>query len=160
MTPAPVAAAVQVVARAPVHATEVPERVEQAVTRFWPGADVRRLDAGPGGGVGEVVALAEDLDALRGRVWELRIIDAFRGALRAEGHELRFRISKQAALAGKVAVPPTPHILGDVQVSVTLSPDDPWPDAEHLRWWLCPETAEGEVVGRTEPPGSVPGQAD
>lgn len=157
MTATPVAVAVQVVARAPVHATEVPERVEQALTRFWPDAALERTDATPEG-PGEVVATASGLDALRDRVWELRIIDAFRGALRADGRELRFRISKQAALAGRVAVPPTPHVLGDVEVVATLAPDDPWPDAEHLRWWLCPETLEGEVVGMAEPPGSVPEQ--
>ncbi len=145
----------QVTVTTPVHPTEVPERVVAAATRFWPDGAVEQADDR----VTVRVAGTDALDLLRHRVWELRIIDAFRGGLRADDRVLRFRLSKQAALAGKAAAPPTPHVLGDLAVAVALEDGDPWPDAEHLRWWLCPETAEGEIVGPTEPPGAVPDQS-
>ena len=59
----------------------------------------------------------------------------------------RFRLSKQAAYAGKVSFPPTPHQLGDIEVQVTLDADDPWPDIDGFAMWLCPETKDGEIVG-------------
>ncbi len=123
----------------------------EAVGKFWPEADLQAEE-------GAIKGVAHELDTLRARVWELQIIDAFRGCILPGAHEqtLRFRIGKQAALAGKVAVPPTIHVLGDITVAVSLEEGDPWPDAEHLAWWICPETAEGEIIGRKDPPGSVP----
>lgn len=158
MTQGGVATDVQVVARAPIHPTEVPDRVQEAVLRFWPDATASRLEADGSTDTAEVVATASSLDALRSAIWDSSIIDAFRSGIQAEGQELHFRISKQAALAGLVAVPPTPHVLGDIQVTATLDPDDPWPDAEHLKWWLCPQTEEGKIIGQTDAPGSVPTQ--
>ena len=126
----------------PVRPTEDPHKVEAALRRFFPDADVERApDALKGTGA--------SLDALRSRVWELRIIDTVRGQLLhgAKDREMRFRLSKQAAAAGKVSFPPTPHPLGDLNVHVELEPGDSWPDAERLAWWVCPETKDGEIVG-------------
>ena len=135
---------VRVIASAPVRPTEVAERVEAAVTRFFPG-DVERSAGG-------VRVTGHDLRPLRERVWELRIIDTFRGAVLrgADGARSRFHISKQAAAAGKVSLPPARHSLGDIEVVLEVENGDPWADAEALAWWLCPETAEGEIVGPTD----------
>ncbi len=126
----------------PVRATEDARKVEAALRRLFPEADVARAPDG-------LKATATSLTAFRSRVWELRIIDTVRGQLLhgAQGGELRFRLSKQAASAGKVSFPPTPHALGDLEVHVELEPGDPWPDAERLAWWVCPETKDGEIVG-------------
>lgn len=134
----------RVTAATPIRPTEDPSKVEAALLRFFPGADVERASDG-------LKATATDLDALRSRVWELRIIDTVRGqllrGLAPDGRSLSFRLSKQAAAAGKVSFPPTPHPLGDLDVRAELEPGDPWPDAERLAWWLCPETKDGEIVG-------------
>lgn len=132
---------------APVRPTELPQRVQEAVTRFFPDAEVQV--AGD-----EVRATANDLAALRSRIWELRIIDTFRGkalhGITTDGQGTVFALSKQAAFAGKISFPPTPHALGDLRIEVTVEEGDPWPDAEALCWWLCPETREGEIVGPVE----------
>lgn len=134
----------RVTASTPVRPTEDPHKVEAALLRFFPGAEVARAaDA--------LKASGDSLEAFRSRVWELRIIDTVRGqllrGLSEDGRTLSFRLSKQAAAAGKVSFPPTPHPLGDLDVRVELEPGDPWPDAEGLTWWLCPETKDGEIVG-------------
>lgn len=129
----------------PVKATEDPAKVEEAVRRLFP--DVEGAFA-----TGRFQGATKDLTALRRRVWELRIIDTVRGQVlhgTPSGAErsTRFRLAKQAALAGKVSFPPTPHQLGDIEVTVQLDADDPWPDIEAFAMWLCPETKDGEIVG-------------
>lgn len=130
--------------RTPLLATEDLEKVAKAVTCFLEGAETE--EAG-----GRVTAVGDNLELLRQRIWELRIIDTFRGALLGgcEGKRLRFITSKQAAFAGKVSLPAAPHPLGDLAWTVTLEDDDPFADAEALAWWLCPETLDGEIVGAT-----------
>ena len=132
----------RVTVAAPVKATEDADKVEAAATRFFPGEVARAADG--------VVVHAAGLEAFRLRVWELRIIDTVRGQLLrgAEGPILRFRLAKQAAAAGKVSFPPTPHPLGDLDVKAELEPGDAWADAEALCWWLCPETKDGEIVAK------------
>lgn len=126
----------------PIRPTEDPAKVEAALLRFFPGADVERAPDG-------LKATTADLGALRARVWELRIIDTVRGQVlrNAEPGRTSFRLSKQAAAAGKVSFPPTPHPLGDLEVRVELEPGDPWATAEEWAFWLCPETKDGEIVG-------------
>jgi predicted RNA binding protein with dsRBD fold (UPF0201 family) len=140
---------VRVTVSTPIRPTEDPAKVEAALHRFFPGAEVQRApDA--------LKATTGDLQPFRSRVWELRIIDTVRGQLLhgLQGYggptppmALAFRLSKQAAAAGKVSFPPTPHPLGDLEVRVEVEPGDPWPTAEALAWWLCPETKDGEIVG-------------
>lgn len=134
---------VQVTARTPCFATEVPERVGAALAAFFPG-EVHADEHG-------FQLSGTDVTAFRQLVWELRIIDTVRSALLsgAEGNTLRFRLSKQAAAGGKVALPVSRHALGDVDVKFQVDESDPWDDAEALAWWLCPETADGEIVGPT-----------
>ncbi len=130
--------------RTPLLPTEDLEKVTKAVTRFLEGAEATEAD-------GRVTAVGDSLEMLRQRIWELRIIDTFRGALLGgcEGRRLRFITSKQAAFAGKVSLPAAPHPLGDLAWTVTLDDGDKFADAEALAWWLCPETADGEIVGPT-----------
>lgn len=133
---------------APVRATEDEAKVRQAVLALFPDAGMRSLpDA--------IEGTSRDLRSFRRRVWELRIIDAVRGkmlhGMDPDGRRLRVRFSKQAALAGKVSFPPTPHALGDLEATVELEEGDPWPDIERLVWWLTPETKDGEIVGPVDP---------
>lgn len=140
---------VRVLVEAPVRPSEVGERVLEACLHFFPNGQARQ-DAD------RVTVEADDLTALRKRIWELRIIDTVRGALlhglAADGRSLRFRIAKQAAYAGRLALPPAPHVLGDIEIAVEVEEGDAFRDAEALAWWLCPETEAGEIVGPTELP--------
>jgi predicted RNA binding protein with dsRBD fold (UPF0201 family) len=142
-------AVVRVTVSTPVRPTEDAAKVEAALLRFFPGAEVQRAADG-------LKATTSDLLPFRSRVWELRIIDTVRGQLLHGMHgyggaeaptSLTVRLSKQAAAAGKVSFPPTPHPLGDLEVRVEVEPGDPWPAVEPLVWWLCPETKDGEIVG-------------
>ncbi|HEX2065484.1 MAG TPA: RNA-binding domain-containing protein [Candidatus Thermoplasmatota archaeon] len=132
---------------APVRFTEDPERVRQAVRNLFPDATFREAP-------GALEAEASDLRPLRQRVWQLRIIDTFRGqflhGMDAARTHTTFRISKQAALAGHVSFPATPHVLGDLAVTVAPGPEAPL-DIERLAWWLAPETKDGEIVGPKDP---------
>lgn len=132
---------VRVTAEAPLRPTEDPDKVAQACTAFLPDADV---DVGADG----VVVTARDVEALRHRIWELRIIDTVRGRLLAglDGDTVRLRLSKQAAYQGRISFPATPHALGDLDLTITVETEDPWPDAAGLVAWLCPPTRDGEIV--------------
>ena len=133
----------------PVKPTEDPARVEEAARRLFPGMEGGFAGARFTGTVG-------DVRALRRRVWELRIIDTVRGQVlhgtpTGTARGTRFRLSKQAALAGKVSFPPTPHQLGDLEVTVQVEDGDPWKDIDGFALWLCPETKDGEIVGPVGP---------
>lgn len=135
---------VRVTVTAPVRFTEDEAKVREAARRLFPDGAVVHL-------AGRLVLESRDVRTLRRRVWELRIIDAFRSRLLAgaspDGRAVAFRLSKQAALADKVSVPPSPHALGDLNVRVEWDADDPWKDAEAFALWMCPETKDGEIVG-------------
>lgn len=133
----------------PVRATEDPARVEEAARRLFPDLDGAVRE-------GRFQGATSSLATLRRRVWELRIIDTVRGQVlhgtpTGAARSTRFRLSKQAALAGKVSFPPTPHALGDLEVAVELEDGDPWPDIDAFALWLCPETKDGEIVGPVVP---------
>lgn len=132
---------VLVTVEAAVKPTEDVAKVREAMLRFFPEAVVTEA-------AGALRATTTDLRPLRKRVWELRIIDTFRGQyLHAiEGNSTMLRLSKQAALGNHISFPPTPHVLGDLRVTVTAEPGDLL-DIERLGWWLCPETKDGEIVG-------------
>ena len=132
----------------PVRPTEDDAKVRQAVLQLFPDADIRGVEGG-------LVATTRDLHALRRRVFELRIIDTFRGqflhGMDDAKRSTSFRLSKQAALAGHVSFTPRPHALGDLDVTITLDAADSWTDIERLAFWMCPETKDGEIVGTVEP---------
>lgn len=129
----------------PVKPTEDPARVEEAARRLFP--DLEGTLA-----TDRFTGVTGDVRPLRRRVWELRIIDTVRGQVlhgtpTGKARSTRFRLSKQAALANKLSFPPTPHALGDLEVTVELQDGDPWPDIDAFALWLCPETKDGEIVG-------------
>ncbi len=126
---------------APLRPTEAVERVEKAVSAFWPDLQLQATE-------GVVEGTGTRVDAFRDRVWELRIIDSVRGQMlhRCKGPTTTFWLSKQAALHDKISFPPAPQALGEIDVTLTVEDGDEWPDAEALVWWLCPETADGEIV--------------
>lgn len=126
---------------APIRATEVPDKVADAAAALFDG-DVAL-------GADQVELRSDNVNRFRDRVWELRIIDTVRSRLLAgaKGDVLRFQLSKQAALANRVALPVSGHPLGDLTVHITLEPSDEWADAEALAWWICPETEDGQIVG-------------
>ena len=131
-----------------VKPTEDAEKVREALVRFFPDAAISEES-------GLLVATTKDLRPLRHRIWELRIIDTFRGQFLhgmagTPYDHTTFRLSKQAALANHISFPPTPHVLGDLRVTVTAEPADAR-DIERLALWLCPETLDGEIVGPIEP---------
>lgn len=132
----------------PLRPTEDEGKVKAAIHALWPDAAIKTED-------GRMVAKSHDLRPLRQRVWELRIIDAVRGKLlhgiTPDGKMLGIRFSKQAALARQVSFPPTPHALGDLDITIQLEEGDPWPDLEKLARWFAPETKEGEIVGPVGP---------
>lgn len=146
--PHPLPLAVQVRITAAVKPTEDAQKVRLAILNLFPDADIRGAD-------GAVAASAMDLHPLRQRIFELRIIDTFRGqflhGMDAGKRSTSFRLSKQAALASHVSFTPRPHALGDLEVTVALEEKDKWTDVERLAYWLCPETKDGEIVGAVEP---------
>lgn len=133
--------------RTPLRPTEDEGKVTQAILALLPDAQLQP-------GADAFQAVAHDIRSLRQRVWELRIIDAVRGkmlhGIQPDGQRLTIRLSKQAALARMVSFPPTPHALGDLEVTVQVEKGDPWPDAEKFVWWFAPETKDGEIVGPVE----------
>ncbi len=135
---------VRITVTAPVRFTEDEAKVRDAAHRFFPDGSVAHTP-------GRVVVESRELRPLRKRVWELRIIDTFRGKFLAGAADgartTAFRLSKQAALQNVVSFPPTPHALGDLEVQVELEAGDPWKDVQGLALWLCPETKDGEIVG-------------
>lgn len=132
---------VRITATAPLRPTEDSGKVAQACTALLPDAEVEEAQ-------GAVTARGQDVDALRHRIWELRIIDTVRGRLLAGTRDdtVTVALSKQAALQRRISFPVTPHGLGDVILTLHVEPDDPWPDAAGLVAWLCPPTRDGEIV--------------
>jgi predicted RNA binding protein with dsRBD fold (UPF0201 family) len=136
---------VHVTVTAPVKATEDSAQVEAAMRRLFPDLQLAAKS-------GNLAGTTQDLRPLRQRVWELQIIDTFRGqflhgAPSTTAKATTFRLSKQAAHAGKVSFPPTPHALGDLKIQVALQDNDPFATIEEFAYWLCPETKDGAIVG-------------
>ncbi len=131
-----------------VKASEDSQRVREAILKLFPDAEIA---ATPGGLSGSCT----DLHPLRQRIFELRIIDTFRGqflhGMPPDMRSTRFRLAKQAALAGHISFSPRPHPLGDLDVTIELDAPDKWTDVEKLAYWLCPETRDGEIVGAVAP---------
>ncbi len=75
---------------------------------------------------------------------EERILDAARSVMLKGliGDAVLFRLSKQAAAAGRINFPPTEEPLGSVHVQIK--------GHDRLIDWLAPETAEGRPIEEIE----------
>ncbi|WP_349292220.1 RNA-binding domain-containing protein [Halobacterium zhouii] len=129
---------VEVRVTAPVHPTEVTDRVADAVRNLFPSADVETH-------ADRVTATGHDLERFREQLFEQRILDTARKELHRNRTDdgFAFDLKKQAAFNGKVnfAVG-NPDELGDVHVDVTVVE----PSVEEFVAHLTPETEEGEPV--------------
>jgi predicted RNA binding protein with dsRBD fold (UPF0201 family) len=107
---------IEVEVTAPRYPTELPERVEQAITALFPEATV---EARPG----ELVGRAHAMDHFAERLREQSIVDTARDVFRrnVDGDAFAFALKKQAAYEGVVnfAVG-NPDELGDLHVRVRV----------------------------------------
>jgi predicted RNA binding protein with dsRBD fold (UPF0201 family) len=123
---------------APVHATEVTERVADAVRGLFPSATVREEP-------GRVVAEGHDLDELSARLHDQAILDTARAEFRRRAGDdgFSFALKKQAAHEGVVTFAVgDPDELGEVEVHVTVHE----PSVEAYVDHVAPETVDGEPV--------------
>lgn len=120
---------------APIHPTEDPDRVAEAVTTLFPTADVEV-------GGDRVTATAHDVSHFRERLFEQRILDTARSQFfeRRGPNGVSFALKKQAARNDVVnfAVG-NPAELGDVEVAITVRD----PDVEAFIDYLAPATEDG-----------------
>jgi len=120
---------------APVFDTEVADRVEDAITNVFPGAETERTP-------GEIRARTHSLDHFAERLREQAILDTARGQFfeNRRGDTFAFALKKQAAFEGVVnfAVG-DPDELGEIHVAVRVDE----PDAESFIDDIAPATDEG-----------------
>ena len=123
---------------APVRATEVTDRVVDAIENLFPEAEV---ESHPG----ELVATAHSMDHFSERLHEQAILDTARGAFFAneDGNTFSFDLKKQAAFRGRVnfAVG-TESELGDIHVRVIVRE----PDVESFIDHIAPPTEDGKPI--------------
>lgn len=108
---------VEVTIQTPLHTTEDPEKVVQAVRQIFPEAEVHIEN-------GHIIATSTSLDTLIRKAREERVLDAARGALwrgRQDDNTTRFEVNKQAAYVGRINFNEVTHPLGDLQVTVKTS---------------------------------------
>ena len=127
---------------APVNPTEMQEKVEKAISNFFPvelelqGSEIPAL-------VGE--GDLESLRTLHLRLREERILDTARKIFLngIEGDTTKFRLNKQVAYIGKLNFPAGKESLGSIHVEIS---------AQNLNElflvidWLAPETFDGKPV--------------
>ncbi len=123
---------------APVHDTEVTDRVADAVENVFPDADPRHED-------GRLIAETHSLDAFSDVLHEQEILDTARRVFRSNTTDegFTFALKKQAAFEGVVnfAVG-DPDELGEIDVVVRVRE----PDAEAFIDYVAPETDDGTPV--------------
>ncbi|MFD1571117.1 RNA-binding domain-containing protein [Halorubrum laminariae] len=123
---------------APVHDTEVTDRVADAVSNVFPDAEPTHED-------GALVAEAHTLDAFSDVLHEQEILDTARRVFlnNVDDDGFSFSLKKQAAFEGVVnfAVG-EPDELGEIAVDVRVRE----PDVESFVDYVAPETDEGRPV--------------
>jgi len=124
--------------RAPVHDTEVTDRVADAVSHVFPDAELTHEN-------GALVAEIHTLDAFSDVLHEQEILDTARRVFldNATGEGFSFSLKKQAAFEGVVnfAVGESDE-LGEIDVDVRVRE----PDVEAFIDYVAPETDEGRPV--------------
>ena len=127
---------------APLNPTEMQEKVEKAISNFFPvelkfqGSEIPELF-----GEGDL----ESLRTLHLRLREERILDTARKIFLngIEGDTTKFRLNKQVAYIGKLNFPAGKESLGSIHVEIS---------AQNLSElflvidWLAPETIDGKPV--------------
>lgn len=129
---------VDVEIRAPVNATEVTDRVTDAITNVFPGADPTFRD-------GELVATVHELEHFSELLGRQEILDTARSVFfdRRRGDAFSFELKKQAAFEGRVNfVVGDPAELGDIRVRVTVNDPDVAAYVDHV----APPTEDGKPV--------------
>ncbi len=120
---------------APVYDTEVTDRVADAITNLFPGAEVERTP-------GELRARTHTLDRFAERLREQEILDTARAQFfeNRRGDAFTFALKKQAAFEGVVnfAVG-NPDELGELHVSVRVEE----PSMEAFVDRIAPATEDG-----------------
>lgn len=136
--------------RAPVKATEVPERVVEAVTNLFPEADVEVRDH-------EVVAEAPDLEGLQEAIRRHQIPDTAREVMLKgrRGARTDFALGKQAAYSKRPHFGAGHSPLGDLEVTVEAEDEEALLRAIYE---TAPDTTV-EAEHRTVPPRYRPPEA-
>jgi predicted RNA binding protein with dsRBD fold (UPF0201 family) len=136
--------------RAPVKATEAPERVVEAVHNLFPEAEVEVRDH-------EVEAQAPDLEGLRDAIRRHQIPDTAREVMLAgrRGASTSFALGKQAAYAGRPHFGAGHSPLGDLEVRVEAGDEEALLRAIYE---TAPDTTV-EPEHRTVPPRFRPPEA-
>ena len=124
---------------AQVNPTEIQEKVEKAISNFFP-VELKLQEFGMSG-EGDL----ESLRTLHLRLREERILDTARNILLngIEGNTTRFRLNKQVASIGKLNFPAAEESLGSINVEIS---------AQNLSElfkvidWLAPQTIEGNPI--------------
>ncbi|MEF8900297.1 MAG: RNA-binding domain-containing protein [Halovenus sp.] len=123
---------------APVYDTEVTDRVADAVTNIFPGAEPTEKH-------GEVRATVHDLEHFSELLHRRAILDTARAVFfdSLRGDSFSFQLKKQAAFGGVVNfVADEPGELGAITVRVRVEE----PDAETLIDHIAPPTEDGKPV--------------
>lgn len=120
---------------APVYDTEVTDRVEDAITNVFPGAEIETRP-------GELAATTHSLEHFSERLHQQAILDTARMTFfgNRSGNGFTFALHKQAAFEGYVnfAVD-EPAELGNIHVSVRVD----HPDVESFVDRIAPPTEDG-----------------
>ena len=124
---------------AQVNPTEIREKVEKAISNFFP-FELKLQDFGLSG-EGDL----ESLRTLHLRLREERILDTARNILLngIDGNTTKFRLNKQVAFAGILNFPVAEESLGSIHVEIS---------AQNLSElfkvidWLAPQTIEGNPI--------------
>jgi hypothetical protein len=129
---------VDVEVRTPVLATEVTDRVIDAITNLFPEAEIEREGEG-------ILARTHSLDRFSELLHRQEILDSARNRFSEgrEGETFEFRLKKQPAFEGVVnfAVG-DPDELGDISVRVHVRD----PSVEEYVDHVAPPTEEGEPI--------------
>ena len=126
---------------APVNPTEIQEKVEKAISNFFP-VELNLQDEAPTlFGEGDL----ESLRTLHLRLREERILDTARKILLNGIKEdtTRFRLNKQVAYIGKLNFPVGEESLGSIHVEISAKNLS---DLFLVIDWLAPETIDGKPV--------------